>query len=82
MDFLVFFANTTHAFFRESPGVLNLFETLVPKSHEGKGIGKILAKEAFEHCAQNGLRMRLSCWYLDGFLKRHPEEQYTKLVVE
>ncbi len=70
-----------NCFFRESLGVLNLYETFVPPSHEGRGIGKILAREAFEYCRRNELKMRLSCWYLRGFLERHPVEEYDKLVV-
>ena len=60
---------------------LDLRSTVVPPAFEGQGIAKILAKAAFDHCAQNGLKMRLTCWYLDGYLKRHPDEKYAKLVI-
>ena len=67
---------------RESPTVLNLYTTQVPKEMEGKGIAKLLAKEAFEYCKDNQMGMRLTCWYLDGYLKRNPSEEYQKLVVQ
>ena len=41
-----------------------------------------MAKEAFEHCRNNQMGMRLTCWYLDGYLKRNPNEEYQKLVVQ
>ena len=60
---------------------LDLQHTGVPKSLEGRGIGKVLANEAFEYCHQNGFKMKLSCWYLEGYLQRHPVEKYSKIVV-
>jgi hypothetical protein len=48
----------------------------------GQGIGKVLAKAAFDHCAEKDYKMKITCWYLDGYLKRHPEEKYMKLVVD
>ena len=62
--------------------IINLLSTVVPKDQEGKGIAKILANAAFEHCAKNNLRMKLTCWYLEGYLKRNPNPRYDHLVVE
>ncbi len=61
---------------------MNLYETLVPKKREGRGVGKLLANEAFEHCRKGQIRMRLSCWYLAGYLQRHPREEWSSLVVK
>jgi uncharacterized protein len=61
---------------------LDLRSTVVPPAFEGRGIGKVLARAAFDHCAKNDLKMKLTCWYLDGYLKKHPDEKYTKLVVQ
>ena len=73
----------TKAYLRYAPldRGLDLRSTVVPPAFEGQGIAKILARAAFDHCAQNDLKMRLTCWYLDGYLKRHPEEKYSKLVI-
>jgi predicted GNAT family acetyltransferase len=60
---------------------LDLYSTTVPPAHEGKGLAKILAVAAFEHCAENNLKMKLTCWYLDGYLRRHPDERFNSLVV-
>ena len=62
--------------------IVNLLSTVVPKEQEGKGIAKILANAAFEHCARNNLYMKLTCWYLDGYLKRNPNPRYNHLIVE
>ena len=67
--------------FFQDTSFIDLRSTVVPPAFEGQGIGKVLAKAAFEHCANNNLRMKLTCWYLDGLLTRHPEEKYSKLVV-
>ena len=73
----------TKAYLRYAPlqRGLDLRSTVVPPAFEGQGIAKILAKAAFDHCAENDLKMKLTCWYLDGYLKRHPEDKYTKLVM-
>ena len=62
--------------------IVNLLSTVVPKDHEGKGIAKILANAAFEYCATNNLHMKLTCWYLDGYLKRNPNPRYNDIVID
>lgn len=79
-------ANLTYEFEEEASGndnkqsMVNLLSTNVPKSFEGQGIAKILAVAAFEHWANNDTRMKLTCWYLEGYLKRNPNLRYSKLV--
>ena len=60
--------------------IVNLLSTNVPKSYEGQGIAKILALAAFEHCANNNTPMKLTCWYLEGYLRRNPNPRYNKLI--
>lgn len=60
--------------------LFNLVSTNVPTKYEGRGIAKLLANTAFDYCADNGARMTLTCWYLDGYLKRNPNPRYNKLV--
>ena len=70
---------------KESNGdnkIVNLLSTVVPKDQEGKGIAKILANSAFEYCATNNLRMKLTCWYLVGYIKRNPNPRYNDIVIE
>jgi predicted GNAT family acetyltransferase len=52
---------------------LDLWTTVVPRSLEGKGIAKLLANEAFAFAREEDLQVKLSCWYLAGYLKRHPQ---------
>jgi len=79
-------ANLTYEFEEETSEqetkklILNLISTNVPKRFKGKGIAKILALAAFEHCANHNKRMKLTCWYLVGYLNRNPNPRYNKLV--
>jgi len=41
-----------------------LYHTEVPKSYGGKGIGKILAEEAFNHFEKSGQKMVITCMFL------------------
>ena len=59
---------------------VNLLSTNVPKCYEGQGIAKILAIAAFEYCANNNRPMKLTCWYLEGYLRRNPNPRYNKLI--
>lgn len=65
-----------------SENELDLISTTVPSSHEGQGIGKVLALAAFDHCVAQNYKMKLTCWYLEGFLKRNPQEKYTNLLLQ
>lgn len=54
---------------------LDLWTTVVPRSLEGKGIAKLLANEAFDFARENDYKIKLSCWYLDGYIQRHPRPE-------
>ena len=62
------------------PGKVDMFTTVVPNSLGGKGVAKILADAAFNWAVKNGVKMKLSCWYLSGYLKRHPREDVQSLL--
>ena len=64
-----------------SPDTVNLASTVVPPELGGKGVAKILADAAFSWAVDNKLKMKLSCWYLSGYLKRHPKEDVSALVI-
>jgi predicted GNAT family acetyltransferase len=49
--------------------------TFVPPALEGQGIGSKLAKAALTYAQENSLRVRTLCWFVDGYIKRHPEYQ-------
>lgn len=59
--------------FTDSGTTLDLYSTYVPVSLEGRGLGKRLADAAFELAKERGnLRIRPTCWYIAGYLRRHP----------
>ena len=64
-----------------SPDSVNLASTVVQPELGGKGVAKILADAAFSWAVDNKLKMKLSCWYLSGYLKRHPKEDVSALVI-
>ena len=53
--------------------VLAIDHTIVPAAIGGRGIAGDLVKAALEHARSSGLRVRPSCSYADGYMKRHPE---------
>lgn len=52
---------------------IDLYTTVVPPSMEGNGVAKILAKAALKFVRETGLPVRPTCWYIDGYLARHPD---------
>ena len=64
-----------------SSDTVNLASTVVPPELGGRGVAKILADAAFSWAVDNNLKMKLSCWYLSGYLKRHPRKEVSDLVI-
>ena len=64
-----------------SSDTVDLASTVVPPELGGRGVAKILADAAFSWAVDNKLKMKLSCWYLSGYLKRHPREDVSALVI-
>ena len=63
------------------PRSVDMFETFVPPSLRGRGVAKLLADAAFDWAVKNSVRVKLSCWYLEGHLKRHPRPDVEKLLI-
>jgi len=53
---------------------VDLFTTVVPSSMEGKGVAKLLVRAAIDFARDSNLSVVPTCWYVDGYLKRHPQE--------
>ena len=49
--------------------------TGVPPAIGGRGIGSQLARAGLEYARQQGCRVRALCWFVNGYLERHPEYQ-------
>jgi len=47
--------------------------TLVPATLEGRGIGSRLATAAVGWARTEGLQIEPQCWFVRGWMERHPE---------
>jgi hypothetical protein len=54
---------------------ITFLHTGVPPEWEGRGVGSKLVKTGLEYAKANGLRIKSLCWFVSGYLKRHPEYQ-------
>jgi len=66
----------------KSSDEIDLYTTVVPASMEGNGVAKLLAIAALQFARDENLPVRPSCWYVDGYLARHPVAGLTVLKVE
>ncbi|XP_076809881.1 protein NATD1-like [Clavelina lepadiformis] len=57
---------------------VDLQHTVVPEVFRGQGVGKILAKTALDYVVENNLNMKLTCWYLQKYVKENPLPEYTE----
>ena len=53
--------------------VLGLLETEVPEALRGTGIASLLAKTALEYAREHHLKVDVTCPFVAGYLKAHPE---------
>ena len=56
-------------------GAMVLPHTVVPPAFEGKGVGSALAKAALRYARDHGLKVKPSCPFIAGYIKRNPEWQ-------
>jgi uncharacterized protein len=54
------------------------YSTVVEPAFEGRGIASALVRLALEAADEAGARVISSCWYVDGWLERHPEFQHLR----
>jgi predicted GNAT family acetyltransferase len=52
--------------------------TGVPPALEGHGLGSRLVQAGLEYARANHLKVRSTCWFVSGFLERHPEYEDLK----
>ena len=50
-----------------------VFTTKVPHSFEGHGVGSALARAAADAARAEGVTIKPSCWFVAGWLDRHPD---------
>jgi predicted GNAT family acetyltransferase len=61
--------------YRMHPGVIELPHTVVPPAFEGKGVASALARYAFGHAREHGLKVNPTCPFMAGWVKKHPDQQ-------
>ncbi len=49
--------------------------TGVPSALEGQGVGSKLVKASLDYARANHLKIRSLCWFVSGYIQRHPEYQ-------
>jgi uncharacterized protein len=55
-------------------GRIALIHTEVRPAHEGRGIGSTLVRFALDDARRRGLRVIVTCPYVQDYLTRHPED--------
>lgn len=55
--------------------ILDLQHTEVPPSGQGEGVGDALVRAALAYARERGLQVIATCPYVQGWLRRHPDER-------
>jgi predicted GNAT family acetyltransferase len=61
--------------YTERGNTITFTHTGVPSALEGRGIGSKLAHAGLEYAREKGYRVMPSCWFVAGYIERHPEYQ-------
>ncbi len=59
--------------YRVKDDVIDLYSTEVDPKFEGRGVGGRLAAAGFQYAREKEYRTKMSCWFQEGWAKRHPE---------
>ena len=62
--------------------VVDMWHTEVPQAWRGQGLGGDLMKGAMEWVLVNNHKAKLSCTFLQKFVKENPNPAWDKLLVE
>ena len=65
--------NAFLAYRRENDSVLEFYSTYVPPPDRGRNIASQLVAAGMEYLRREGLRVIPTCWYVAGWIDRHPE---------
>ena len=63
---------------RARDGVLDFASTYTPEELRGRGIASAVVRGALEYAREHHCRVVPTCWFVKGYIQRHPE--YTGLV--
>lgn len=59
--------------YRVDGDVWDFHHTVTVPEHRGKGLAAEVVQAALDDVRARGLRIVPTCWYVDGFLRDHPE---------
>ncbi len=59
--------------YRLEAGVISLIHTEVDPAYEGQGLASKLAAFVMQDIARRGLKAKLVCPFMAGYVKKHPE---------
>lgn len=62
--------------------LIELCHTEVPEDLRGRGIGKSLAKGALESASKSNLKLKVTCEYLQDYMRRFADEKYRGLLLK
>ncbi|WP_201980067.1 GNAT family N-acetyltransferase [Hymenobacter rubidus] len=62
------------AYARPAPGLIDFTHTYVDKALRGQGVADELARTALAFARQEQLKVKTSCTFMAGFVKRHHDE--------
>lgn len=56
-------------------GTIIFTHTGVPSMLEGQGLGSKLVRAGLEYAKAKGLKVKTLCWFVEGYIRRHPQVQ-------
>ncbi|MEN3349198.1 MAG: uncharacterized protein V7632_2833 [Bradyrhizobium sp.] len=59
--------------YRKTPDTITLVHTVVPPELGGRGIGSKLARATLDAVRAQGIKLVVTCEFIQGFMKKHPE---------
>ena len=58
----------------QAPAIVrDLRSTVVAPERNGEGLGSALVRHVLDEARVHGLAVRPTCWFVDGWIQRHPE---------
>ena len=67
--------STAIASYRIEGDTISFTHTVVPEEIEGQGVGSRLVRGALDQVREKGLRVVPLCYFVKGYIERHPEYQ-------
>lgn len=64
---------------QQQPPVWTLYSTHVDPKAEGQGVGSALVGEVIARIDEAGAKVVPTCWFVDGWLDRHPDFQHLRV---